>query len=243
MRSFSKEVYPLNEFYFDNGDGKNLIFIHDMFTHDQAGLYSRGKFEYTSEEYQSLVHAHFSQILPKTLTNLKFDPKCDDLILFSDHGMTIGKLDKFRVADEWCLPSLDFKARTFCRCYFSSDMVSQVFSEPLRWLHYINLSKNGTSIWWITLPTHFRERFHLGNNAFGTWSQNKLNQFYLFEQIDYDQYVKHIVQINPFRIGRTKITRGQEGELEKFLLIIRTSLILWPRYISSDSLRSTSVDC
>ena len=54
---------------------------------------------------------------------------------------------------------------------------------------------------------------HLGNNAFGTWNQNKLNQFYLFEQIDYDQYVKHIVQINPFRFGRTKITRGQEGEL------------------------------
>ena len=211
-----REQYPLPEISELKSSQKQVIFIHDLFTHDQNGQYSKGKFEYTMKEYEELIDAHFSDILPTSLRNLGFDNQNDDLILFSDHGMTIGDITKYGSEGDWANPSLDLKSRIFCFCFFSNESERVIKDEPCTILSIHKLLKgkyiNRTGLSDISYK---KDNYivNIGNSSIIKQDTCKLNQLAYFESSG-GSYTKYIFQVNPHRAASTKIFNKVESECQ-----------------------------
>ena len=110
-----------NHFWGINNNEKLFLFIHDMYTHDQNGLYvTKKKLTLTTAEYEKLINDH-SKLVEKNLEFLKFDPEQDLLVFFSDHGMTLDTsyipkgsaiFDKERI-NFWSYAGKEIKSRVF----------------------------------------------------------------------------------------------------------------------------------
>jgi len=101
------------EYFGINKDENLFLTIHDFYTHDQNGQYSKGKYDLTMEEYEKLIVNH-ANILKNNLEAIKFDKTKDYLFLISDHGMTVdSKVFKEKGDDEslWSLNSKELKSR------------------------------------------------------------------------------------------------------------------------------------
>lgn len=128
-RGFEKLYHHFEQYDFQDGykkfpefelrvaQDKSFIFLHDFYTHDQNGKYSKGKTTYTEEEYQNLISGN-GELLKRNLETIKFDKENDILLLFSDHGMTTGT-ELFDPANPnkeklWSYNSKEFKAKILC---------------------------------------------------------------------------------------------------------------------------------
>jgi len=121
---FRPYIYDLNDSdldkkFFGLGADKTVLFIHDLYTHDQRGEYVLGKFHLTHQEYENLIKEQ-AVLLKKNLKFLKFNKKKDLLVVFSDHGLTVGtkitpKSAKFLLSrkrfDRWFYPGTEIKSR------------------------------------------------------------------------------------------------------------------------------------
>ena len=194
-----KEKYPFPKIN-NLSNSNNLIFTHDLYTHDQNGQYSSGKFEYTEDEYLSLIKEHFEKILPQSLENIGYNPKHDNLILFSDHGMTIGDIKKEGKKNHWMSPSLDFKAKIFCFCFFANEEKKYIHKDAcsiisINRLLRSKLLSNGINE--NNISDNDNYIVNTGNSSLVPQNQNKLNQFAYFRKGRKQNTEKYIFQINP----------------------------------------------
>ncbi len=106
----------------------SLIFIHDLFTHDQNGLYSKGIYNYRVKDYRDLILQNFSKNLKKNLEKFHFDKKNDILILFSDHGLTMVEDCKSNYFKYFS--SLEYKSKIFLNVYSPFENSNFVIKKP-----------------------------------------------------------------------------------------------------------------
>lgn len=210
-----KEKYPLSHNIGEkiNSIPQNcFVVIHDMYTHDQNGLYSKGKFEYTIDEYNDLIQEHLTKILPQTLESIGFNNKKDDLVLISDHGMTIGDINNPDIQFPWAFPSLDFKAKTICKIYLRQNTKKIRVTKPTTLLsvHQILtklLSKQDIILSDIKLHNHIS---NLGNSALTKQNKSKLNQMAFFSNTKSNYFEKFIYQISTNTALKTTVIDGHE---------------------------------
>lgn len=213
---FFYEKYPFPEIkQYHHYKRDRVVFVHDMYTHDQNGKYSKGKFTFTKQEYFKLIEDHLTKILPLSLKNLGFNIERDNLVLVSDHGMTIGDIKKIGKKNEWAFPSLDFKSKVIGKAYFSSLKEKVKISDPVNLtvlydlLHQLVIKDKKI----FKVPSNTNFFLNLGNSALIKQNLSKINQIAYFEKIGKKKFRKYICQLQPRIIKYTECSKGMESVL------------------------------
>lgn len=82
----------LSDSFLGKDNEKVALFIHDLYVHDRGGLVDKKSHYYPTKEYEGAVKTNAAN-LKKNLEFLKFNPKKDLLVIFSDHGLTLDRED------------------------------------------------------------------------------------------------------------------------------------------------------